>query len=174
MEENGHLISGIGRGIAIIIVLAMILPVSLVITGTEPTAVQDLQAPQLNDFYNGNTKIKLAAAEFDVSAGPQSLPRELSIDSYDDRVNGHYIVQFDGPVNQMWKAQLHQLGAEVGSYVPYNAFVVKMGAEVKAEVENLEHVQYVGIYQPAYKIPPHMSKAISLRSDLHAADALDP
>jgi len=164
---------GQARVIVLFIAMIFIMPVSLVITGTEPSEMPITHDITEVNFYEGNTQIQLAAAQFDINVGPQNLDSRLCINEYDSRVDGYYIVQFDGPVKQMWKAQLHQIGAHIGSYVPYNAFVFKMSEKVKDQVENHEHVQYVGIYQPAYKLPPELAGDLPFREGLNVADSLD-
>ncbi|KYK29055.1 MAG: hypothetical protein AYK23_01725 [Candidatus Proteinoplasmatales archaeon SG8-5] len=172
MERGGRMRSTVGRAAAIVLVLAMILPVSFVIGVGEQAGEPVKTTAPVNDFYVENPMIRLGTGAFDVNEGPD-LADELSIDSYDQRVDGHYIVQFNGPVQQYWKAKVRQLGGTIGGYIPYNAFIVKMSAEAKAEVERLDFVQYVGIYQPAFKFYSALIKDVDLKDDLIVANAID-
>ena len=154
MEEKiGTRKTFVSKVFVTVIALTMIVPLGLmIITAESAESPIPAQAPAINNIYVGNTQINLAAAQFDTNTGPIGLIDELSVDSYPEGVNGYYIVQFNDVVKQEWKARLEQMGATVGFYVPFNAYVVKMSEEVKAQVESLDHVQYVGIYQPAFKI----------------------
>jgi hypothetical protein len=175
-NEIGNNKKFVSKVLATVLALAMLLPIGLMITvGENPEAsvIQPTQhIDQMYEFYKENPQIKLANARFDINEGPQGLAPELTIDEYGSRVDGWYIVQFDDAVQEMFKAKLHQLGAEIGTYVPNNAFMVKMSHEVKAQVEGLDFVQYVGIYQPAYKIDGALLKDIQLIDGFYAEDAL--
>jgi hypothetical protein len=165
----------VGKVLATVIALAMILPLGMMVISGESPEIETQTTQEIhhiNDYYAGNTAIRLASAPFNSDVGPANLPPELCIDEYNERVDGYYIVQFNDAVQEMWKARLQQLGAKVAEYVPINAFMVKMSDEVKAQVENLDFVQYVGVYQPAFKIPTHLWNEIPLRDGLHAEDAL--
>ena len=80
------------------------------------------------------------------------LPKSLCIRSYPIRSEGYYIVMFKGPIYDEYKSQIESLGGILHSYIPENGFVVKMSESIKDEVEDLEIVKWVGIYEPAYKI----------------------
>jgi PKD repeat protein len=94
--------------------------------------------------------VDLTTYIIDHRTGEPALPAGLGVDSYGP--TGHYIVQFYGPIKQAWLDELASKGAIVGQYLPSNAYIVKMDASLKAQVEKDPKVQYVGIYQPAYKI----------------------
>jgi hypothetical protein len=84
------------------------------------------------------------------------LPLGLHIDSYEEGSDGRYIVQFIGPVKEEWKTALRNLGVEVGDYLPYNSFIVKMSTQTINEVSDLRFVQWVGVFQPAYRVRPSL------------------
>jgi len=81
-----------------------------------------------------------------------TLPKNLCICSYPINSEGYYIVLFIGPIYDEYKSQIESLGGILHSYIPKNGFIVKMSESIKDEVEDLEVVKWVGIYQPAYKI----------------------
>lgn len=163
----------VSKVLATVIALAFLLPLGLMITvGENPGEPVAKQAPITDDFYIENPNIRLSEASFDINQGPQGLPSELMIEKYGSQVDGWYIVQFNNAIDPTWTPRLRQLGAEIGDYVPHNAFMVKMSHETKAKVENLDFVQYVGIYQPAFKIPSPLVKEIPLQRNLFSEDAL--
>ncbi|HEY3367600.1 MAG TPA: S8 family serine peptidase [Symbiobacteriaceae bacterium] len=65
---------------------------------------------------------------------------------------GLYVVQFTGPVHDAYKTALTRLGAELGDYLPENAFLVRMDGSLRAKVMNLGFVKGVAAYAPAYKL----------------------
>jgi hypothetical protein len=92
----------------------------------------------------------------DTREGEPELPLGLHIDSYEEGSDGRYIVQFIGPVKEEWKTALRNLGAEVGHYLPYNSFIVKMNTQTISKVSDLRFVQWVGVFQPAYRVRPSL------------------
>jgi len=84
---------------------------------------------------------------FDVRAGEPVLPAALT------RVRSeYYIVHCKGPVYSGYREQLEKAGARIYSYLPNYAFLAGMTDVVKHEIAQFEFVDWIGIYQPAYKI----------------------
>lgn len=81
---------------------------------------------------------------------------------------GMYVVQFIGPIQDEWLRSLDQTGADVISYVPNNAYVVRADSDAAMRLIQLKDeqsfVQWVGDYEPAFRI----------RQSLVAARELDP
>jgi hypothetical protein len=100
--------------------------------------------------------ISLDGFTIDTTVGHPLLPSNLRIDSIANGEEGYYIVQFIGPVKEEWKRTVTNLGGVVGDYLPYNAFIVEMDSETKDIVSELRFVQWVGIFQPAYKVRPKL------------------
>ncbi|MFZ2071431.1 MAG: S8 family serine peptidase [Halobacteriota archaeon] len=100
--------------------------------------------------------VYLRAINFDSSQGGPGLLSNLSIAEQPADVKDYYIVQFTGAVKPEWKEHLRQLNCEIYDYIPDNAFVVRMDSETKEIVQDLDFVQWIGIYQPAYKISPEL------------------
>ncbi len=81
-----------------------------------------------------------------------TLPKNLCVSLDPIKSEGYYIVMFKGPIYEEYKDQIESLGGILHSYIPKNGFVVKMNESNKDKVDDLEIVEWVGIYQPAYKI----------------------
>lgn len=81
----------------------------------------------------------------------------LTIAGYAPGQAGYYIVQFKGAVQQGWPAQLGAVGAQVLEYLPDFAFKVRMTPEQAAQVQALPGVNWVGLFQPAYKLSPDLT-----------------
>jgi hypothetical protein len=73
---------------------------------------------------------------------------------------GLYIVQFAGPIKDEWLDQIKSAGAEVVTYIPSNAYVVRASASSARALVRLknEHsfAQYLGDYEPIYRLSPKM------------------
>jgi hypothetical protein len=108
------------------------------------------------------------------TTNPQPLSRELPADLKISRMaqaraqsaapgGGLYIVQFVGPIQDGWLRTLESTGADVVTYIPNNAYVVRCDARSAAMVARMKDeqpfVQWVGDYEPAYKLSPVMQLA---------------
>lgn len=106
---------------------------------------------------DSNYIIELQYADIDVREGEPDIPSSLRIDGYQRSSEaGYYLVQSTDVILPEWKASLEATGSELLGYVPNNAFIVRMTEAERASVASLESVQWVGIYQPAYRIAPWM------------------
>jgi len=85
--------------------------------------------------------------KFNIREGEPALPKELIVAESD-----YYIVHCQGPVYPEYVRVLEKTGAKVYSYLPNYAFIVKMDEATKNEVSQLKFIDWIGIYQPAYKI----------------------
>ena len=79
---------------------------------------------------------------------------------------GLYLVQFAGPIQGAWRKALEKTGAAVISYAPNNAYVVRADERAASELlklkESTPFVQWMGDYEPAYKLTPGLR---ALRSE---------
>ncbi len=122
------------------------------------------------------TMIALNGYVIDTSA-QQPMSKELPADLKLSRMaearrggynpsKGLYIVQFAGPVQDAWLSVLESTGADVVSYVSNNAYVVRCDARSAALVSRMKDeqsfVQWVGDYEPAFKLEPTMRAARTL------------
>ena len=64
----------------------------------------------------------------------------------------YYIVHCTGPVYPEYVRIFESAGAKVYSYIPNYAFLVMMNKITEREIQNLDFVDWVGVYHPAYKI----------------------
>src|SRR5678815_4599266 len=97
--------------------------------------------------------IHLKAATFTPARGEQpDIPPGLTIAGYAAGERGYFIVQFDGPILETWKADVAATGAELLDYIPDFAFKVRMNPAQAAQLARLDSVVWVGLFHPAYKI----------------------
>jgi hypothetical protein len=103
--------------------------------------------------------IELRAGTFDTTEGePPALNNLSESQPAGDQL---LLVQMIGPIKQEWFDML-QANAEIVSYVPNNAYLVRAGADGiqrlrDLRVENKNIIQWSGPFRPAYKIAPELS-----------------
>ena len=99
-------------------------------------------------------RIRLAAGEFDplVAPEPGGLPDLLRLPAYPGDGTGYYLLQFRGPIATSDVDALTAAGVEVFDYIPDFSFIVKMNNGMRAAVEGMEQVRWVGLYQPSYRL----------------------
>jgi hypothetical protein len=102
-----------------------------------------------------DTLIRLQRATFDPSAGEPALAQALR--STQKAGPNTYLLQFNGPVQEEWKAAAAQAGARLYGYVPEHAFIVRMDSAALATVRALPFVRWVGLYHPAYRLDTALS-----------------
>ena len=98
-------------------------------------------------------EIRLKTAVFNPTRGEKpDIAPGLTIAGYAANQNGYYIVQFEGAVEQALKDSVTAVGADLLSYIPDNAFKVRMNPGQANRVAKLDGVAWVGLFQPAYKL----------------------
>ncbi|HJW83131.1 MAG TPA: hypothetical protein VJ754_02390, partial [Anaerolineae bacterium] len=128
--------------IAVSLVVAMLMPG----VGLAGPARQGPEAP-----------IRLKAATFTPTRGEKpDIPPGLAIAGYAAGQRGYYLIQFSGPVQETWKAEVEAAGGELLGYVPDFAFKVRMNPGQARKVEGLSSVAWVGLFHPAYKLSPDL------------------
>lgn len=66
-------------------------------------------------------------------------------------------MQFSGTIQPEWKTALENLGATVETYLPDNAFLVRLTPAAARTAAQLNGVRWVGDFQPAYKLSPQLT-----------------
>jgi subtilisin family serine protease/Mg-chelatase subunit ChlD len=91
---------------------------------------------------------------------PTGVPSvlSLSIEGIGDKEKNYFVVQFIGPIKREWKTEVEKLGGKIYNSVPNYALIIGMDLSTKKKVENLDFVQWIGVYQPAYKINSRFRK----------------
>jgi subtilisin family serine protease len=105
--------------------------------------------------------ILLRAGAFDTTEGEPAI--DVSLAESSPAGEQLYLVQMVGPVKEAWHNQL-EAAAQIVSYVPNNAFLVRASSAGLVEINNLQKsgvVQWSGPFRPGYKIAPE----IALNSD---------
>jgi PKD repeat protein len=99
------------------------------------------------------TVLGLAGYSFDTRDGLPDLPPKL-VQEAPDQGHGYFLVQFKGPIKADWRYALESVGGELETYIPNNAYIVRMEVDRVDDVRALPSVIWVGHYQPAFKVNP--------------------
>ncbi len=102
--------------------------------------------------------IRLKVGSFIPNLETLEMVESLQIDGYSLGQSGYYIVQFSGPIQEAWKAQIEAAGGVIVEYIPDYAFKVRLNAVQLSQVKKLDNVIWTGIFQPAYKISPNLTR----------------
>ncbi len=65
---------------------------------------------------------------------------------------GSYIVQARGNITELFRQQLSSVGAEIVSYIPNNAYLVKVDSQGAAKLARMSLTRSVLPYEPYYKL----------------------
>src|SRR5207245_3666192 len=93
---------------------------------------------------------------FDPLAAMPTIPMSLQYNSVPRNQPFYYLVQFNGPVTPLMKAQLTATGATILYYIPYNAFIVRADGLTMDRVSALASIRWTGVFEPAYEISPRL------------------
>ncbi len=95
--------------------------------------------------------VGLISHAFDTSEGEPEISDDLTIGGYSSDEDGFYIVQFIGPIKPEWQDELNDMGVTLHEFRNRFNFIVETTPEILRKVETLDFVNWVGVYQPAYK-----------------------
>jgi subtilisin family serine protease len=124
------------------------------------TLLLTLGMPQLSAQMSPPSQplIRLKAATFDPLADEPQVTQSAPALVHGV---GTYLLQFQGPVTEAWKADAARAGARLYGYIPDYAFIARIDAADLAQVRGLPSVRWVGPYHSAYR----------LDSELHASSS---
>ncbi|HWY74930.1 MAG TPA: S8 family serine peptidase, partial [Verrucomicrobiae bacterium] len=110
--------------------------------------LRNTDAP-LRQLERNDHAILLANALIDTSQ-PLGLKIPASLKAPPD--NGTYVVQAAGPVDQAFRSRLAQAGATIISYIPNNAYLVRVSESGAQQLAGAPGTQAVLPYEPYYKL----------------------
>lgn len=122
-------------------------------------------APGFAEVSKGG-KIMLKSMLIDTSTVPTRLEMRMAValkavEKAED-ISTFFIIQFIGPVKDVWKKKVENLGISLYSYIPEDAFVIKAeSSKIERLVEEVPEIKWIGPYRPHYKIDPKLQKTLS-------------
>ncbi len=124
------------------------------------TSIENIDVLKNNGFMlevlDDRDYVGLQAYSFNTEDGLPDIPENLEISGYPRDGRGYYIVQFIGPIRTEWQEELQDRGVTFHEFRHKFNFIVEMNLRTMREVEQLEFVNWVGIYQPAYRFNPEL------------------
>ncbi len=106
-------------------------------------------AKSLQELMASDQAVLLRNALIDTASGkPLNIPPHLKADGDP----GSYIVQARGPLNNAFRAQLSAAGAAVISYIPNNAYLVRVNEAGANRLRALPQTQSVLPWEPYFKL----------------------
>jgi len=131
-----------------------------VLLRTDHIGINELSREYDIDELEDNNVISVKGHTFDTSQGLPEIDSELKIDGYESGEEGIYIVDMIGPVNPDWRVEIEKVGADVINYQPNYAYEVVMTPEQAEKVEDKFFVDWVGVYQPEFKLHSEINTAL--------------
>ncbi len=133
----------------------MTLPaIGLFIFAAAPSSAREPE--EIAELLRDPAKILLRSAEFDVRQGPPAIPREFTGIGSEPNEARHWIVQVRGPMTESARRHLEANGAEILSYVPNHAYLVRMSPSAARDFAGDDQVSWVGPYRADYKLSPEI------------------
>ena len=131
---------------------------SFVLVEATPSAIARFEASGINvDSQEDSHWINLEPVRFDVRQGEPSVRPDLRASP--TAASSLYLVHLIGPVKVEWLKGLQSVGARVLQSIPNDAFLVSMDGPTRDAVTGLRFVDWVGAYQPGYKIQSGLARA---------------
>ena len=110
-------------------------------------------AKDLDELLRSDQGILLGNALLDTTA-PLPLPIPAHLRAEGDP--GSYVVQSRGPLTDAFREALRRAGAEIVSYVPNNAYLVRASTAAIAQLGALPGTQAVLPWEPYFKLEPRL------------------
>ncbi|GEM_PF-928997 len=138
-----------------------------VLMRTDERTARELESELDAQILENRNEISVKGHTFDTNEGFPELNSELKIEGYDSETEGLYIVDMMGPINPEWREQIEDIGVNVFNYQPNYAYEVIMTPEQAEEVEDFDFVDWVGIYQPEFKMHSEIDEALDKEMPLN-------
>lgn len=114
--------------------------------------IESLETNYKIDRLEHRNNLNVKGHEFDTNQGYPDFESDLMIDGYEEGEEGIYIVDMVAPSNPEWREELENMGIEILNYQRNYAYEVVMTPEQVEQVEEKFFVDWVGIYQPGFKL----------------------
>lgn len=117
-----------------------------------PRRLRNTSKP-IRELARSDSAILLRNALIDTASEvPLSLPPHLKT----GEEPGSYVVQANGPITETFRAALADQGADIVSYIPNNAYLVRASAAAAHALRNSGSARAVIPFEPYFKIDPSL------------------
>lgn len=130
-----------------------------------PSIAQWLGAPQ---EPLGEYTITLGETRFDPQIAMPAPPLGWNVSDDDPQGRNMRLVQFTGPVDQVWLDQLAAADVEIVQYIHPYTYIVWAGGGSMDVAANLPAVRWTGEFYPAYRVLPVYRNLGAQQADLRA------
>ena len=107
----------------------------------------------------GPTEIVIGRVTIDTAVGEPDMPDEYHIEAF-STPDGVYLAQFNQFTEPWMLDALESAGVYDYQHINRNTYRIEMDVSAEEEIRNLDFVQWLGIYQPYYKISEEVWNAI--------------
>jgi len=122
-----------------------------------------------SEWTRRETAVLLENARIDTTAAAPAIPEHLRAQGG----HGTYIVQARGRIDAAFHAALRQAGASFVSYIPNNAWLVRVSGDAAQNLARQPRVQSVLPYEPYYKLKPDLLRLAVDRAALPLDEPLN-
>jgi subtilisin family serine protease/subtilisin-like proprotein convertase family protein len=133
-----------------------------------PYRLSNTRTP-LNQLLRSDSAVLLENARLDTTQPPAQIPEHLR--ARGDA--GTYIVQSRGPVDDAFRARLHAAGATLVSYIPNNAWLVRVSGSQAQWLASLPEVRAAIPFEPYYKVKSSLLPLAVEQTPLPAGTSLN-
>lgn len=103
-------------------------------------------------------RLKFETATFDPVSGIPQIGIFANKSEIGPDGKGYYIVQFQGPIVDEWKAAVESAGVELLDYIPDFAFSARAGEASALKLKELSFIRWVGDYAPDFRLSKRLAK----------------
>ena len=78
-----------------------------------------------------------------IITGDTSNAKAAALPGDEKPASGLFLIQFDGPLQSAWRDQLQALGVDLLSYIPQDAFIVRLNSTPPGRIRQFDFVRWV-------------------------------
>jgi len=132
------------------------LPQGILVSGSEEQYVALESLNYRVKLLPDTNILSVGAYRIDIETSSPQVQAELQVPESLERTWQHHLVQLAAPPTQEWTRAIEARGVEVVEPIgAYGLFVIGSPEAVKS-LENLPFVEWVGPFQPAYRLDPNL------------------
>lgn len=131
--------------------LGLILTVMLIVVMVFSTSLISASNPKAYEVNDIHLKVMKIHPHKDIK-----MPKGLMKKGYSQNEEGPYLIVFNGPIKELMKNDVRNVGAKLVEYIPDFAYLSVMTPQVAEKVKNLTYVEDIIVYHPGFKLNTHL------------------